>query len=72
MAFHRDRDIIGTLADYLEVPDMVRFSWAHSNGSLMLGLRRHVFNMLLLTFLYLFLYFSIFFYTYVSIVFYQH
>ena len=55
MAFHRDRDIIGTLADYLEVPDMVRFSMAHSSGSLMLGLRRHVFNMLLLTFLYFFI-----------------
>ena len=43
MAFHRDHDIIGTLADYLEVPDMARFSMAHTNGSLMLGLRRHVF-----------------------------
>ena len=52
MAFHRDHDIIGTLADYLELPDMVRFSMAHTNGSLMLGLRRHVFNMLLLTLLY--------------------
>ena len=42
MAFHRDHDIIGTLADYLEVPDMARFSMAHIDGSLIIGLKRHV------------------------------
>ena len=40
MAFHQDNDIIGTIALCLDVPDMVRFSMAHRNGSLMIGLRR--------------------------------
>jgi len=41
MAFHQDNDIIGTIAGCLDVPEMVRFSMAHRNGSLMIGLRRH-------------------------------
>ena len=40
MAFHQDNDIIGAIALCLDVPDMVRFSMAHRNGSLMIGLRR--------------------------------